>query len=88
MPVLRSRDLGDLYIQVVVETPQNLTRRQRELLQEFERESSKETQPESDGFFSRVREFFDGLGGSGPAPEPAHAPVSNFEQVRGSLGLD
>ena len=65
MPVLRSRDLGDLYIQVVVETPQNLTRRQRELLEEFDRESSKDTQPESDGFFSRVREFFDGLGGSG-----------------------
>src|SRR3712207_4186473 len=63
MPVLRSRDVGDLYIQVVVETPQNLTRRQRELLQEFERESSRETHPESDGFFSRVREFFDGLGG-------------------------
>ena len=67
MPVLRSRDVGDLYIQVVVETPQKLTRRQRELLQEFERESSKETHPESDGFFSRVREFFDGIGGPGRA---------------------
>ena len=32
MPILRSRDFGDLYIQAVVETPQNLTRRQRELL--------------------------------------------------------
>ena len=32
MPVLRSRDFGDLYIQPIVETPQNLTRRQRELL--------------------------------------------------------
>src|ERR671938_527910 len=67
MPVLRARNLGDLYIQVVVETPQNLTRRQRELLQEFERESSKETQPESAGFFSRVREFFDTLGSAGRA---------------------
>jgi molecular chaperone DnaJ len=64
MPVLRSRDHGDLYIQVVVETPQNLTRRQRELLQEFETESSRETHPESAGFFSRVREFFDSLAGS------------------------
>src|SRR6059058_3855357 len=35
MPVLRSRQTGDMYVQVVVETPQNLTRRQRELLQEF-----------------------------------------------------
>jgi molecular chaperone DnaJ len=64
MPVLRSRDMGDLYIQVVVETPQNLTKRQRELLMEFDGECSKETHPESSGFFSRVREFFDGLGGS------------------------
>jgi molecular chaperone DnaJ len=67
MPVLRSRDIGDLYIQVVVETPQNLTKRQRELLLEFERESSRDTHPESAGFFSRVREFFDGLGGSSRA---------------------
>jgi molecular chaperone DnaJ len=64
MPVLRSRDVGDLYIQVVVETPQKLTKRQRELLMEFEGECSKETHPESSGFFSRVREFFDGLGGT------------------------
>ena len=64
MPVLRSRDLGDLYIQVAVETPQNLTRRQRELLMEFERESSGDTHPESSGFFARVRDFFDGIGGS------------------------
>jgi molecular chaperone DnaJ len=67
MPVLRSRDIGDLYIQVVVETPQALTKRQRELLLEFERESSRDTHPESAGFFSRVREFFDGLGGSSRA---------------------
>lgn len=63
MPVLRSRNVGDLYIQVVVETPQNLSRRQRELLQEFERESSGETHPESAGFLSRVKELFGGLGG-------------------------
>ena len=36
MPVLRSRDLGDLFVQLNVETPQNLTRRQRELLTEFD----------------------------------------------------
>jgi molecular chaperone DnaJ len=64
MPVLRSRDVGDLYIQVVVETPQKLTKRQRELLMEFDQECSKENHPESSGFFSRVREFFDGLSGS------------------------
>ena len=64
MPVLRSRDVGDLYIQVVVETPQKLTKRQRELLTEFDQECSKENHPESSGFFSRFREVIDGLGGS------------------------
>ncbi|MGL4325365.1 MAG: molecular chaperone DnaJ [Beijerinckiaceae bacterium] len=58
MPVLRSRDVGDLYIQAMVETPQKLTRRQRELLAEFDKESSKETQPESHSFFGRVKDFF------------------------------
>ena len=67
MSVLRSRDLGDLYIQVAVETPQNLTRKQRDLLMEFERESSGDTHPESSGFFARVRDFFDGIGGSSRA---------------------
>jgi molecular chaperone DnaJ len=60
MPVLRSKDVGDLYVQVLVETPQNLTRRQRELLQEFEKDSSNVTSPESAGFFSRVKDFFGG----------------------------
>ncbi|MBR2534959.1 MAG: molecular chaperone DnaJ [Hyphomicrobium sp.] len=60
MPVLRSKVTGDMYIQVEVETPKNLTRRQRELLEEFEKSSHKETSPESAGFFSRVKDFFDG----------------------------
>jgi molecular chaperone DnaJ len=62
MPVLRSREHGDMYVQLFVETPKNLTRRQRELLAEFDEQSSKETQPESSGFFAKVRDFFDGLG--------------------------
>ena len=62
MPVLRSRQFGDMYVQVVVETPQKLTKRQRELLLEFERLSSTETQPESSGFLGKVKDFLDGLG--------------------------
>ena len=58
MPVLRTKQSGDMYVQVMVETPQNLTKRQRELLNEFERLSSKETQPEAAGFFGKVKEFF------------------------------
>jgi len=58
MPVLRARQTGDLYVQVVVETPQNLTKKQKELLSEFEKLSSGETQPETEGFFARVKDFF------------------------------
>ena len=63
MPVLRSKVTGDMYIQVDVETPKSLTRRQRELLEEFERESKDETSPHSSGFFAKVKEFFEGKPG-------------------------
>jgi molecular chaperone DnaJ len=69
MPVLRSKQLGDMYVQVMVETPQSLTKRQRELLAEFDKLSSETTQPESSGFLSRVKEFLDGLGGRGSHPD-------------------
>lgn len=62
MPVLRQPQIGDLYIQVAVETPQNLTKKQRELLEEFERISSHENSPQSTGFFARMKEFFDSFG--------------------------
>src|ERR1700734_2985200 len=61
MPVLRSRQSGDMYVQVMVETPQKLTKKQRELLAEFDRLSSAETQPESTGFFGKVKDFIDGF---------------------------
>jgi molecular chaperone DnaJ len=63
--VLRSTARGDMYIQVAVETPQNLTRRQRELLEEFEAEAQGHGKgsPESEGFFSKVKEFFEGSRG-------------------------
>ncbi len=62
MPVLRQPNVGDLYIQTAVETPQNLSRRQRELLEEFEQLSSKENSPQSSGFFSRMKDFFESFG--------------------------
>ncbi|MEP0940917.1 MAG: molecular chaperone DnaJ [Rhizobiaceae bacterium] len=61
MPVMRSSQVGDMYIQVAIETPSNLSKRQRELLSEFEQLSSEENSPESTGFFSRMKGFFDGL---------------------------
>ncbi|MCW3474728.1 molecular chaperone DnaJ [Limobrevibacterium gyesilva] len=59
--VLRSAQRGDMYIQVAVETPQHLTRRQRELLEEFEAEAKGNAKgsPESEGFFAKVKEFFE-----------------------------
>jgi molecular chaperone DnaJ len=58
MPVLRSRQTGDMYVQVVVETPQNLTKKQKELLAEFDRLSSGDTHPEASSFFTKVKDFF------------------------------
>lgn len=60
--VLRSAARGDMYIQVAVETPQSLTKRQRELLEEFESEAKGHGKgsPESEGFFAKVKDFFEG----------------------------
>ena len=59
---LRSTARGDMYIQVAVETPQSLTKRQRELLEEFEAEGKGHGKgsPESTGFFAKVKDFFEG----------------------------
>ena len=62
MPVLRSSQSGDMYIQVSVETPVNLSKRQRELLREFDKEA-RNNSPESEGFFAKARAFWDGFGG-------------------------
>jgi molecular chaperone DnaJ len=59
MPVLRAKDTGDLYVQLDVETPQNLTRRQRELLEEFHKATTKDTSPTSDGFFAKLKNLFE-----------------------------
>ncbi len=62
MSILRSNARGDMYIEVTVETPVNLTKRQKELLQSFEEAGKgRQTSPESEGFFTRVKEFWDDL---------------------------
>lgn len=60
MPVLRTKDMGDLYVQLDIETPQNLNRRQRELLEEFQTLSTKDNNPTSAGFFSKLKNLFEG----------------------------
>jgi molecular chaperone DnaJ len=63
MTILRSAGRGDLYIEVVVETPVKLSKRQKELLQEFDELGAGHagTHPESEGFFAKVKEFWGDL---------------------------
>ena len=62
MSVLRSEARGDLYVELQVETPVNLTKRQQELLREFEAAGKgKSHSPASEGFFAKVRDFFEDL---------------------------
>ncbi len=59
MSVLRSASRGDLYVELQVETPVNLSKRQKELLQEFATESeNRRSHPETDNFVHRVKSFF------------------------------
>jgi len=62
MPALRGGGAGDMMIELSVETPVNLTARQRELLREFE-SLSQDNHPEGSSFFSKVKSFWDGMKG-------------------------
>ncbi|QYZ69835.1 molecular chaperone DnaJ [Neotabrizicola shimadae] len=60
MPALRGGGTGDMVIELAVETPVNLTSRQKELLREFEK-LSEENNPEGSSFFQKVKGFWDGM---------------------------
>lgn len=62
MPALRGAGTGDMVIELAVETPVNLTARQKELLREFEK-LSEENNPEGKSFFAKVKGFWDGMKG-------------------------
>ena len=61
MSVLRSKSRGDMYIEVAVETPRNLSKSQQEMLREFEKSGGSQTSPESEGFFSKVKDLWEDL---------------------------
>jgi len=65
MTQLRTTTRGDMYVELAVETPQNLTSRQRELLAEFVTEGggdhSPANSPSSDGFLDKAKRFWDNL---------------------------
>lgn len=56
MTMLQSKSVGDLFVRFTVETPTKLTDKQKELLKQFE-EESKESSPQSTGFFEKLREL-------------------------------
>jgi len=60
MPGLRGGGHGDMFIELAVETPVNLTGKQKELLREFDA-MSEENNPESSSFFTKVKSFWDGM---------------------------
>lgn len=62
MPALRGGATGDMFIELAVETPVNLTARQKELLREFDK-LSEGNNPQSSSFFSAVKTFWDSMKG-------------------------
>ncbi|UWQ91484.1 molecular chaperone DnaJ [Aliisedimentitalea scapharcae] len=62
MPALRGGGIGDMFIELAVETPVNLTSRQKELLREFN-DLSEDNNPESNSFFKSVKSFWDSMKG-------------------------
>ena len=62
MPAIKSTQKGDMFIELAVETPVNLTGQQKEILREFER-LSEDNNPESKSFFSSVKSFWDTMKG-------------------------
>lgn len=62
MPSLRGGTRGDLFIELQVETPVNLTPRQKELLRDFERQSA-DNSPRTSNFFSKVKTFWEDMKG-------------------------
>lgn len=66
MPSLRSEARGDLYIEIFVETPVNLDKKQQDLLRQLDSsfgdgKKTNKNSPESSGFFSKMKEFWDDL---------------------------
>jgi molecular chaperone DnaJ len=62
MPALRGGGIGDMFIELAVETPVNLTARQKEILQEFD-DLSENNNPETNTFFKSVKSFWDSMKG-------------------------
>jgi len=60
MPALRGGGSGDMYIELAVETPVNLSSKQKELMREFDN-LGENNSPDSSNFFTKVKSFWDGM---------------------------
>jgi molecular chaperone DnaJ len=63
MPSLRSRDRGDLVVELFVETPTKLTARQKELMREFAEICGEQQHPKSANFIGKAKQFWDDVTG-------------------------
>lgn len=61
MTILRTQNRGDMFVEIQVETPVNLSKKQKELLQEFAGQDTDKTNPQSAGFFSKVKDLWEDL---------------------------
>jgi molecular chaperone DnaJ len=58
IPHLHSQQRGDQHVRVIIETPTELSAKQRELLEKFAELSGEESHPQSKSFFAKVKELF------------------------------
>jgi molecular chaperone DnaJ len=59
MPGLRGQGAhGELFVEVAVEVPVNLTKKQQELLRDFDKAGNAQNSPQTSSFFAKVKEFF------------------------------
>ncbi len=63
MPSLRSRERGDLVVEIFVETPTRLSPRQKELMAEFAELSGEQTHPKSSSFVGKAKRFWEEMTG-------------------------
>jgi len=59
MPSVRTGQRGDQLVRIFVEVPTKLSRRQRELLETFAKESGHEVSPVTKGFLDKLRDLFE-----------------------------
>jgi molecular chaperone DnaJ len=58
MPILRRSIFGDLYIRIITQVPTSLSKRQKEILEEFNKIENSKPDPIIKGFFEKAKQFW------------------------------